>query len=178
MDERQKERFRANLPPFLLIVVMIVIMFATLMVTSCSPRVIERVVEVRDSVYVDRIEYRDTTVYVTLPAEVMEVRANADSSYLETSVAASIAQVDSSGNLTHRLWNFPRPMAVRLQLPTREIRTGATTSTEHLRQVVKEVEMPLTKWQTLRMRMGEAFMAILLFGLVFFGIKFYLRWKK
>lgn len=146
MDEYEKDRLAANLPPFLLIVAMIVVGLCAL-ATSCSPRVIERVVEVRDSVYVDRTEYRDTTVYVTLPAEVKEVRAKADSSYLETSIAASIAQVDSSGNLTHRLWNLQRPWGVQLQVPTRVIRTGATTATEYLRQVVKEVEKPLTGWK-------------------------------
>lgn len=59
--------------------------------------------------------WRDTTVYVVAPAETRRIATPADSSWLETTLAASAAWIDSTGLLHHLLRNreTPLPATVR-----------------------------------------------------------------
>lgn len=86
---------------------------------SCSRKAMETS-ERRDSVRVEhRIEYvekvRDTTIYVSLPVEVREV-VRRDSSFLETSIAASFARIEADGSLFHSLSNKERQLEARAQV--------------------------------------------------------------
>ncbi|MBQ6577022.1 MAG: hypothetical protein IJL91_04670, partial [Bacteroidales bacterium] len=85
----------------------------------------------------------DTTVYVRLPAEVKEVTVRpADSSFLETSLAESLAYTDSTG-LHHTLRNKDRDWGVTVPRTARFV-TEAREA-DRIRTVVKEVERK-PKW--------------------------------
>ncbi|MBR6415571.1 MAG: hypothetical protein IKS22_05635 [Bacteroidales bacterium] len=86
---------------------------------------------------------RDTTIYVRLPAEVKVVTVRpADSSFLETSIAESLAYTDSTG-LHHTLRNKGRDWGVTVPM-TAQFVTEAREA-DRIRTVVKEVERK-PKW--------------------------------
>ncbi|MBQ9173641.1 MAG: hypothetical protein IJ161_07940 [Bacteroidales bacterium] len=77
---------------------------------SCWSRAPPRLLTETRTEYVrkDSTVVRDTTIYVRLPAEVKVVTVRpADSSFLETSIAESLAYTDSTG-LHHTLRNKGR----------------------------------------------------------------------
>ena len=150
MDEREKERLRANLPPFLLVVVMIVIMFATLMVTSCSPRVLESV----------RVE-RDTLVVVRNRVDSVVVR---DSVY-----------VREKGDTVFKYVERVRDR-VSVRIDTVE-RVMERTDTLYETKVV-EVERKMGRWERFKVDFGGLMLALVLFGAVFFGIYVYLGRRR
>lgn len=140
MDEREKERMRANLPPFLLVVVMVVIMLATLMVTSCSPRLLESV----------RFE-RDTLVLV---------RNRVDSVLLRDSV-----YVREKGDTVFKYVERVRDR-VSVRIDTVERVVERIDTLVRVETVVRESGM--TGWRRFLMGMGGFYLALLVVGAIFF----------
>ncbi len=98
--------------------------------------------------------WRDTTIYIQLPAEVREV-IRRDSSRLETSAAVSDARINSDGTLYHSLRNKieKRPVVV----PVKDTQTKEHRDSVIIREAIKEVPiaMPLTWWQKFWQRSGQ-----------------------
>lgn len=111
------------------------LIYALLAVTICSCGIFKKVSEeqtvLRDSIYVERVELKDTTIYVPVPVEVYHTIA-ADSSHLETSVAFSDAWVDTTGMLHHNLQNKRTNLSATIPIPTKTIYTNATTQQEKI----------------------------------------------
>ncbi len=119
-----------------------------------------------DSTYVENssnIVYRDTTIYVQVPVESKQT-VEPDSSYLETTVAASLAYIRADGQLFHSIENKPvKLQSLPVKLPT--------VSSVHINTVYKdraveiEVKKPLTKVQKGLILSGIlAWFALLLVG--------------
>ena len=89
---------------------------------------------------VERIVWEERDV--ELPQESQEVTAVADSSYLENSVAASWAIVNSDGTLYHSLFNKPSFSTI---IPISH--KDSTIYFHSFRQVIVEVEKPDTWWE-------------------------------
>lgn len=126
-----------------------------IVLSSCSPRLIT---ETRtEYVRRDSTVVRDTTIFVRLPAEVKEVMVHpADTSFLETALAESLAYTDSLG-LHHTLRNKDRDWGVTVPKITRTVTTA--NESERIRTVVREVERK-PKWHE-RVRI-RAFLPLLL----------------
>lgn len=119
-------------------------------VSGCSPRVItETVTEIE---YRDSIAYKDSLIYVPLPAESQSnVALPRDTSKVETSFAESLAWVDTLGLLHHTIANKRRDWGVTIKYPERTIVSKATTTTHDRIIVEKKVEKALSWWQKFRL---------------------------
>lgn len=119
-------------------------------VSGCSPRVItETVTEIE---YRDSIAYKDSLIYVPLPAESQSnVALPKDTSKVETSFAESLAWVDTLGLLHHTIANKQRDWGVTIKYPERTIVSKATTTTHDRIIVEKKVEKALSWWQKFRL---------------------------
>ena len=132
--------------------------------TSCSaPRIAME--SAQDSVSVvihEKVIYKDTTIYVPVPAEIDKAVVEcADTSRLETSVAESEAWI-ADGKLRHTLKNKPD---IRLpKILSMPIYLKSEMS-EHkvLRSITKEVEVEkkLNNWQIFRMMLGTLTLIII-----------------
>lgn len=119
----------------------------------------------RDSI---KVEYRERivhdTVAVRLP-DILQERTTPDTlSVLENDYAKSTAVVHD-GTLSHDLHVFPQLIRVPVYYPVHDtlvVREKGETVTEYV-----EVEKELTKWQSLKMRIGGyAMLALLIFAIV------------
>ena len=131
-----------------LVIAVISILF---LLPSCSPKVIEHVRTEYKTEYRDSTVYRDSLVYITLPAESSTNHlALGDKSHLETSVAESDAWVDSTG-LHHTIANKRDPLPFHLTYPERTIVASATSN--HSEILTRYVKIPkeLTWWQRFRL---------------------------
>ena len=127
----------------------------------------------KDSVSVvikESVIYRDTTIYVELPVEVIkEVLPDADTSHLETSLAVSEAWL-ANGKLNHTLMH-KSDARIEQTIPVPEKHTQKDSVTISIKEVVKEVpvevEKPLNAWQSVRMTLGTlVLIAFVLWGLI------------
>ena len=132
-----------------------------LICTSCaSQKVVTNTDVQKDSVsvvVVESIVYRDTTIYVEVPVEVIkEILPDTDTSHLETSIAVSEAWVNA-GKLNHTLSHKPNA-SIQQIIPVPEKHTQKDSVVISIKEVVKEVpvevEKELNKWQTFRMMLG------------------------
>lgn len=116
-------------------------------------------VEVRE-----RVEWKMLPIDVPIPQERQEQTTPADSSYLETTIAASWAIIQPDGSLSHSLFNKPGSFSISLNIPT--FRKDSVVYRHSYREVIKEVAKPLTWWQKTQMigfwAMIILFVAILL----------------
>lgn len=97
----------------------------------------------QDSVRVEVVERIELVEQeVALPQESEEVTIKGDSSYLENSVAASWAIVNSDGTLYHSLFNKPSFSTI---IPISH--KDSTIYFHSFRQVIVEVEKPDTWWE-------------------------------
>ena len=130
---------------------------------------------IKDSISVvvkESVVYRDTIIYVEVPAESDKaILPDSDTSRLQTSVAESEAWV-SKGKLNHILKNKPDlriPKIVTMPIYL------TTTKTEHLANniITKEVEVEkeLTQWQVFRMMLGTVVLIAIGVWLLFIIIK-------
>jgi len=131
-------------------IALIVILVFAILVSACSPRVIETI----------HTEYRDTTIYkelirdsiiqVPIPLESNQaIVCTDDTSHLETSVAVSDAFVTGDGRLHHTLAN--RHDATLLAIVPIHYHSTATVAHTETTQIVTrtvEVEKPLSKWKS------------------------------
>ena len=156
---------------------LITLITIALLMISCGASRHLPVEAVRDSVSVvvkESIVYKDTIIYIEVPAESDKaVIPAADTSHLETSLAVSEAWV-TDGRLNHTLRHkqerLAKIMTMRVYLRSEQ--------TEHLSHevVVKEVEKQLNWWQSFRMTLGTLFIIVILVWL-FLGLikRFFLR---
>ena len=142
----------------------LLLLLLLLLLFGCGTQKAIPVETAKDSVSVvvkESIIYKDTIIYVEVPAESDKaLLLDCDTSYLETSVAESYAWVEE-GKLSHILKNKPDlriPKIVTLPIYLKN------TETEHLaRKVITqeiEVEKALTNWQIFRMMIGSIVLII------------------
>ena len=137
------------------------LMFLTLIAAGCCPAR-QAIPSMHDSVRVEVIERVVTvidTIEVQLPQE--QVRQIVpDSSYLETTIAASWARVNMDGTLTHSLWNLPKLWNVEIGIPT--IHRDSVITRMQYREVTVEVEKPDTWWEQTQKKCFWVFLVLIL----------------
>ncbi len=133
--------------------------------TSCCPRGAAVRSFRGDSVRVERSvelveRWRDTTVYLSVPAENREALRR-DSSLLETSVAVSLARIEADGSLFHSLRN--REQTKPVVVPVKDIRLTEKRDSVVVREMVREIAVaaPLSWWQKFWQRSGQAAWGVL-----------------
>ncbi len=128
---------------------------ACMVINSCSPKIFPQAgTDTRDSVRTEiRTEYRDTTIYVQLPAESVENKTTDTTSHLETSIAESSARI-LNGVLYHSLRNKDTRLPALIQLPMQYATTDYIRMVTN--RVVVEVEKELSWWQETLMIIGAA----------------------
>ena len=101
---------------------------------------------VREVEYVERV--RDTVLYAELPREAFQ-GVGSDSSFLETSVAFSVARVDDRGRLFHLLENkrgaLPVSASLR-EIERRELRDSTAMGREYVEKIVTRRHIPRSYW--------------------------------
>lgn len=128
-----------------------IIILSALILASCSPRIVEHVRTEYKTEYRDSTVYRDSLVYITLPAESSTNHlALGDRSHLETSVAESDAWVDSTG-LHHTIANKRDPLPFHLTYPERIIVSSAMSNHSEILTRYVKVPRELTWWQRFRL---------------------------
>jgi hypothetical protein len=138
----------------------LIIIFLVFFVGCCPCR--KLTTSEQDSVRIEvreRVVSRIDTVEVHIPAEREERIVEADSSYIETKVAASWARINSDGTLYHSLFTLPLAPKVAVSIPT--LHRDSIVYRQQYREVVVEVPKPLTWWQTTQIK-GFRIMIILL----------------
>ena len=152
MSKDQKKPQNQRLWPYILLYLVIgaAIGLVSVLMTSCSPKVIYQ----KETV----IEYRDTTIrdtaYFEVPVEVEKIVTRDTVSHLENSLAISDAMV-TDGFLHHSLETKPQEIPVPVVIHVRDtIRQEAQIIEKEV-----EVEKPLSWWQ--KFRQG-AFLPLLL----------------
>lgn len=147
----------------------IIIAMALLICYSCgAPKVAMTTDVQKDSVSVvikESVIYRDTTIYVEVPVEVIkEILPDTDTSHLETSLAISEAWVNA-GKLNHTLTH--KDAKIEQTIPVPEKHTQKDSVIVSIKEVVKEVPIevgkPLNAWQSFRMSLGT--IALIAFAL-------------
>lgn len=158
----------------LLKVISFTLLFLALSSCGCH-RHLQQDTTVRDSVI---IRYHDSTVWhvetirIELPKESSSAIAPAsDTSYLETSLAASEAYVDSAGALHHQIWNLPTALEKEIEVPEHFHEHELESSHTETTTVTVEVERQLTAWQKFWITGGKIFALIILVSVVFLLIK-------
>lgn len=124
------------------------------LLTSCSPRIVEKIVtEYRDTTIVKKV-VRDSLIPVPIPLEsgqaIVEV---GDTSRLETSVAQSEAFIGKDGRLHHTLDN-KSDKTLPVVVPVRELYVfnGRHEKEGIIRTKEVEVEKPLSWWRKFQIR--------------------------
>ena len=140
-----------------------------LCLTSCSQKIVDKLVTQTVIEYRDSTVWRDTTIFVPIPLESDQAIVHVgDTSHRETSVAESDAWVGSDGFLHHNIRNKRGKLAQGVKLPEHFLVTGVKNTMEHAHVITREVkvEKKLNLWQ--RFRIG-AFWWLL--GLVLFAYR-------
>lgn len=158
----------------------IIIAIACLICISCgAPKVAMTTDVQKDSVSVvikESVIYRDTTIYVEVPVEVIkEILPDTDTSHLETSLAISEAWFNA-GMLNHTLVHKDVSIEKKVEMP--EKHTQKDSVIVSIREVVKEVpvevEKPLNAWQSFRMTLGTLALIALALWLILKIVKKFL----
>ena len=122
-----------------------------LLAFSCCPRVIKETITETVTEYRDSLVYRDTTIKVPIPLEKDQAIVHiGDTSKLETSVAESVAYVDSTGFLVHKLNNKKGSLSTIVKIPEHHIFTGVTTTKVETISKIEYKDKPLTGWKKFR----------------------------
>lgn len=159
----------------------ILIVIVMLMSAGCgTPKMATTTDVQRDSVAVvikESIIYRDTVVFVEVPAEADKaILPDTDTSRLETSLAVSEAWV-TSGKLNHTLKHKPEAK-IKKTIPVPEKNTHkdsiAVSEREVIKEIPVEVEKELTSWQTFRMVLGSITLVILAIFILWKIVRIYI----
>ena len=128
----------------------IALLLVLLLPAACSPRIIKEIVTETKIEYRDSLVYKDTLIRVPIPLEKDQAIVRiGDTSRLETSVAESVAYIDSTGFLHHGLENKKVELSALGKIPVHYHFTGVTTTTtETLTKVEKDKS--LNWWQKFR----------------------------
>lgn len=150
---------------------------------GCCPRRIGISRSAADSVssdrevrYVERV--RDTVVYVNVPAEARQAESHRDSSFLETTVAKSVARVNGDGSLFHTLENKPRKEPVTVAVKDKSRNETISAASVRIERVEVPVPSPLTWMQKTLMGCGIAFVSLVAAAVVFFCLRAFIRRKR
>lgn len=119
---------------------------------KASTKLVDSTSVVREVRYVERL--RDTTIYVEVPVEVKEVVVQCDSSFLETSLATSVARVNGDGSLFHSLQNRPQRLPVDVTVKETEVKEAEGVERVRVERVEIPVKLPLTTIEKLLMGWG------------------------
>ena len=125
----------------------------------------------RDSVYtkvVERTVYKRDTVRIHVPQQVAVAQVKDSTSRLENDWAVSTAHVYRDGTLWHRLETKAGPRPIETETPIVYRDSIVYQDREVKKEVTKEVEKPLGKWQK-RQIAGFWVLAVAVLGYV--GIK-------
>jgi len=173
--QRFKKRLKA-----VFAIVMITMLAGCVTQERCLQRYPPEVKEITKLVTETKIVTRDTTIYVTMPAEVVVMTdtvvldqgtglINSKLSRLETSLAWSTAQIINS-RLRHELYQKDTTIEHRLQNAIREVDRLEKELTE--RTTAVEVPRRLTWWQRLTIAVGTLTIGagIMLLAIVLLGI--------
>lgn len=134
-----------------------------LLVAGCGAYKRLPIAEQKDSVSVviqERVIYKDSLVYVEIPAESESaILPDTDTSRLETSLAQSEAWV-AGGQLNHTLRHkpdvrLPKVLSIPVYLRSEETKSLAQ------KIVVKEIEKDLNAWQSFRMVLGTILLILI-----------------
>ena len=130
------------------------ILIAALLVVSCSPKIVEKIVtEVRDTTIV---EIHERIVHDTVKVEIPVIIENnvtpADSSHLENDYAVSDAYV-KDGLLHHSLRTKGGTIEVPVDIPVADTATTHNHYENHedTHERIKEVEKPLSRWKSFKL---------------------------
>lgn len=137
--------------------------------TSCSQKIVEKLVTQTVTEYRDSTVFRDSTIFVPIPLEADQAIVHIqDTSHRETSVAKSDAWISPDGFLHHTLSNKPGKLTYQITWPERYLVSSVKNTKEQAHIIPREVkvEKPLNAWQ--RFRIG-AFWWLL--GLVLFAYR-------
>ena len=130
-----------------------VILIGTIVLPSCSPKIVETIVEKEKIVYRDSTSYRDTTIYYPIPLEKDQAIVHVgDTSRRETSLAHSEAWVGEDGMLHHSLENKKGNIPVTASIPSRTIWVETTAEKTQTLTKIEYIEKPLTWWQKFRQK--------------------------
>ena len=130
---------------------------------SCSPRIIKEIVTETKIEYRDSLVYRDTLIRVPIPLEKDQAIVRlGDTSRLETSVAQSVAYVDSTGFLHHTLENKKGNLSTVVKIPEHYHFTVSVSTTKETITKTEYKDKPLTWWQNFRIK---AFWGLLILSL-------------
>ena len=147
-----------------------VILLALLILSGCGvcrPAIGEQT-HVKDSTV---LHIKDSTaihyvpVEVPVPVEMMrEIVPAQDSSHLETSVAESVAYIDTLGRLHHSLQN-KKGATVHTEVPVeehfhQEVQEN-THEEDHQATIIEYIPRELTWWQKLWIRSGQIFWCLI-----------------
>lgn len=101
----------------------------------------------------DSISWRDSIIRYQIPLEKNQaITEVGDTSRLETSLAESLAWVDSVGRLHHTLEHRKGTIDIPVAIPSRTIWVNTTKKTEQIREKIVEVKKSLSWWQNFRIR--------------------------
>ena len=127
------------------IIVALLIAGVACLLTSCSPKITEKVVT--------KIEYRERVVHDTttfeVPVEVEKIVTKDTASHLENKFAKSDASV-SGGFLSHSLESKPQIIKIPVEVHV----TDTLIKEAEIKEVIKEVDKPLSWWKSTKI---EAF---------------------
>jgi len=144
-----------------------IVLFLALVV-SCSPKIISTTDTKVE--YKEITTYRDSIVYYKVVDSVVVNKTKDTVSVIETDMARSIASVND-GVLYHELRNKAGLRAVNVSIPrtlAQEIRTNTITRTI-------EVPAQLTKWQNLRILLGDILMGAVIAFIIYIIVKILVR---
>ena len=125
-----------------------------LMLVSCSPRIVEKIVtDVRDTTIVEIHErVVHDTVSVEIPVIIEHNVTPADSSHLENEYAVSDAYI-KDGLLHHSLRTKGGKIEVPIDIPVVDTTTTHNHYENHedVHSEIREVEKPLSKWKSFKL---------------------------
>lgn len=152
-----------------------VILAVVLSLCSCGVSKAPMQVEVRDSLVIKEVvNYRDSIIYTEIPTELSSaITSDRDTSHLETSIAISDAWVDS-GKLHHYLRNkddarLPKVVHIPYYV--------TTIDTYKYINNIQRVEVPkeLSRWEILRMTLGDIMMILLSLLIIYKSVRRFLK---
>lgn len=145
----------------------LLIVLIALLVSNCGTSNKSLVSSQTDSTRVEiqekeKIIYRDTIIYIKIPAEASSVAtAQDDSSHLETGIATSDAYI-KDGKLIHTLRNKSEAiLPASAKIPEKYYQKLEYKYKDRLVRVPVEVEKELSKWQKLQMNIGKLAMILI-----------------
>ena len=131
----------------------VVVLLLVLSSTACAPRIIKEIVTETKIEYRDSLVYRDTLIKVPIPLEKDQAIVRlGDTSRLETSVAQSVAYVDSTGFLHHTLENKKGNISTVVKIPEHYHFTVSVSTTKETITKTEYKDKPLTWWQNFRLK--------------------------